>query len=406
MSSRRLASRRIPDVLDDPARNRGAAFSLRERDQLGLTGRLPPAVQTLAEQADRAYRQLRSLPDDVARGIYLSQLQDHNETLYFRVLADHLADLLPLVADPAASEPATLYPAEHRRPCGIYLSADWPGQIEPSLATLGLGPGDVDIIACSDAADLPGLGDWGLAGARTAAGKLAVYTAGGGIRPDRVIAVSLDAGTDNEALLHDPLYPGSRHARRRGAGYGAFLGRYVQTAAGLFPGALLHFQDFTPAQARATMQAYGADYRVFDGGLQGGGAMVLAAVYAASRVTGIPVKHQVMVVAGRTRPASPPPTRCARPSPPTGPAASRRGTRSGWWTGRACCSTTGPGSATSRRPTRRSGPPPAGPPAPVRPGWPRSSPTPSRPSCWAPQPPARRSPRRSSGPCAWPPAGR
>src|SRR5580693_5905776 len=269
MSDRKALSPRTRTILEDPARNRGVAFTVREREELGLTGRLPSGVLTLGEQAERTAAQLRSLPDNLARSLYLGQLHDRNETLFFKVLSDHLDELLPIVDDPTAGEAIEQYPAEHRRPRGIYLSIDQPDHIEKSFASLGLGADDVDVIACSDAGDLPGIGDWGVAGVRIAAGKLAVYTAGAGIRPDRVIPVSLDVGTDNQALLDDPLYVGNRHARRRGKDYEAFIERYVQTASAMFPGALLHFQDFGARQARRILQSYGGDYRVFGAGAAG-----------------------------------------------------------------------------------------------------------------------------------------
>jgi malate dehydrogenase (oxaloacetate-decarboxylating) len=298
MSDRKALSPRTRTILEDPARNRGVAFSVREREELGLTGRLPSGVLTLSEQAERTAAQLRSLPNDLARSLYLGQLDDRNETLFFKVLSDHLDELLPIVCDPTAGETIEQYSHEHRRPRGIYLSIDRPDDIEKSFASLGLGADDVDVIACSDAGDLPGVGDCGVAGVRIAAGKLAVYTAGAGIRPDRVIPVSLDVGTDNQALLDDPLYVGNRHARRRGKDYEAFIERYVQTASAMFPGALLHFQDFGARQARRILQSYGGDYRVFVDNMQGTGAVVLAAVYAATRLTGIPMKHQTLVVFG------------------------------------------------------------------------------------------------------------
>jgi malate dehydrogenase (oxaloacetate-decarboxylating) len=298
MSDRKPMSPRTPAILEDPARNRGVAFSVRERDELGLTGRLPSGVLTLGEQAQRTSAHLRSLPNDLARSLYLGQLHDRNETLFFKVLSDHLNELLPIVCDPMASDPIEQSSHEHRRSRGIYLSIDRPDDIEKSFASLGLGADDVDVIACSDAGDVPGIGDCGVGGVWIAAGKLAVYTAGAGIRPDRVIPVSLDVGTDNQVLLDDPLYVGNRHTRRRGQDYEAFVERYVRTAAKMFPGALLHFQDFGAGQARKLWQAYGGDYRVFIDNVQGTGAVVLAAVYAATRVTGIPVKHQTMVVFG------------------------------------------------------------------------------------------------------------
>jgi malate dehydrogenase (oxaloacetate-decarboxylating) len=162
MSDRKPVSPRTPAILEDPARNRGVAFSVREREELGLAGRLPSAVLTLGGQAERAWAQLRSLPNDLARSLYLGQLHDRNETLFFKVLSDHLNELLPIVGDPTAGEPIEQYSHEHRRPRGIYLSIDRPDDIEKSFASLGLGANDVDIIVCSDAGDVPGIGDCGV----------------------------------------------------------------------------------------------------------------------------------------------------------------------------------------------------------------------------------------------------
>jgi malate dehydrogenase (oxaloacetate-decarboxylating) len=288
---------RLPAILVDAARNRGPAFSAAERDALGLTGRLPPVVLTLEEQSQRVYTQLESQPDNLARSVFLERLHDRNETLYFKLLSDHLAELLPVVEGCATDEAIGRYPDEYGSPRGIYLSIDRPGDIEKSFATLGLGTGDVDVIVCSDAEQVPRIGDRGGGGMRTAAGKLAAYTAGAGIHPHRVIPVSLDVGTDNETLLSDPFYLGNRHARRRGQDYDAFIERYVQTVSALFPDALLHFEDLSPENARKARRTYGHRYRVLTG-VQGTGAVVLAAVYAAIRATGIPMKHQELVVFG------------------------------------------------------------------------------------------------------------
>jgi malate dehydrogenase (oxaloacetate-decarboxylating) len=288
---------RTHSILNDRVRNRGVAFSVRERAELGLTGRLPPAVLTLDEQAERAYSQLRAMPGGVARKLYLEHLRDRNETLYFTVLSGHPAELLPIVTDPLAGDGIGQSSPECYSPDGIYLSIDRPGDIEKSFATLGLGAGDVDIIVCSDGEEIPGIGDWGGGGIQIAAGKLAIYTAAAGIRPSRVIPVALDAGTDNQALRGDPFYLGSRRARCHGQDYHAFIRRYVQTVSRLFPGALLHFEAIDPENARQVLHAYGRGYRVFSD-VQGTGAAVLAAVYAGIRVTGIPMKYQMVVAFG------------------------------------------------------------------------------------------------------------
>ena len=218
----------VAAVLDDPFLNRGAAFTAAERDTLGLTGRLPSAVLTLDQQVQRAYVQLRAEPTDLAKNVYLEQLHDRNEVLYYRVLADHLTELLPIVYDPTVGEAIEKYSHEYRRPRGIFLSIDRPEDIGASLASFGLGPDDVDLIVCTDAEEILGIGDWGVGGIQISVGKLAVYTAAAGVDPRRVIPVSLDVGTDNEALLNDPLYLGNRHARVRGAAYDSFIENYLQ----------------------------------------------------------------------------------------------------------------------------------------------------------------------------------
>ncbi|WP_308405405.1 hypothetical protein [Streptomyces sp. B93] len=206
----------IPAALSDPLLNHGVGFTEAEREALGPTGRLASVVLTLEQQAERAYRQLQAHGDSLAKNAYLEQLHDRDETLYFKILRDHLAELLPIVYDPTVGEAIKRYSHKYRRPRGVFLSIDRPDDIEKAFRTLGLGPDDVDLIVCSDAEQILGIGDWGVGGVQIAVGKLAVYTAAVGIDPSRVIAVSLDVGTDRESLLKDPLYLGNRFPRVRG----------------------------------------------------------------------------------------------------------------------------------------------------------------------------------------------
>jgi malate dehydrogenase (oxaloacetate-decarboxylating) len=287
-----------PEVLKNPATNHGVAFSVKERAELGLTGRLPAAVLTLDQQAQRAYQQLQRQGDDLAKNVFLEQLHDRNEVLYYRVLADHLAELLPIVYDPTIGDAIERYSHEYRQPRGVFLSIDTPEDIEKAFTTLGLGAQDVDLIVCSDAEEILGIGDWGVAGIEIAVGKLAIYTAAAGIDPRRVVAVSLDVGTDNEMLLNDPLYLGNRHARVRGEAYDSFIAKYLQVASTMFPNALLHFEDFGPGNARRILVTYGDRYRIFNDDMQGTGAITLAAVLSAIKVAGTPMREQKLVVFG------------------------------------------------------------------------------------------------------------
>jgi malate dehydrogenase (oxaloacetate-decarboxylating) len=287
-----------PVAMTTPSLNRGVGFTHDERRRLGLTGRLPAGVLTLEQQADRVWRQLQGMPTDLARNLLLDQLHYRNEVLYFKVLSEHLSELIPVVYTPTVGEAIERFSEEYRGQRGLYLSIDHAGEIAESFGTLGLGPDDVDLIVCTDAEAILGIGDWGVGGIEISVGKLALYTAGGGIDPRRTIPVSLDVGTDNDQLLGDPFYVGNRHARRRGAEYDRFIQNYVETAHRLFPHALLHFEDFGPTNARAILTRYASDYCVFNDDVQGTGAVVMAALYAALRVTGIPMRDQTVVVFG------------------------------------------------------------------------------------------------------------
>jgi len=288
----------VPQALQDPIRNRGVAFTTAEREALGLSGRLPSAVLTLDQQAQRAYRQLQEQGTDTAKNVYLEQLHDRNETLYYKLLVEHLPELLPIVYDPTVGDAIMHYSDEYRRPRGVFLSIDKPDDIARAFGTLDLGPDDVDLIVCSDAEEILGIGDWGVGGIQISVGKLAVYTAAAGVDPRKVIPVSLDVGTDNEGLLNDPLYLGNSHSRVRGAQYDAFIERYLDVASSLFPNALLHFEDFGPSNARRILVQYGDRYRIFNDDMQGTGAITLAAALSAVRVTGIPMREQKLVVFG------------------------------------------------------------------------------------------------------------
>ena len=289
---------RIPIAMSSPSLNRGVGFTHEERRRLGLTGRLPSAVLTLEEQADRVWHQLQSMATDLGRNLLLEQLHYRHELLYYKVLEDHLPELMPVVYTPTVGEAIQRFSDEYRGQRGLYLSIDEPDEIADAFQTFGLGPDDVDLIVCTDAEAILGIGDWGVGGIQIAVGKLALYTAGGGIDPRRCIAVSLDVGTNNEQLLQDPFYLGNRHPRRQGDEYDAFIKRYIETASTLFPRAILHFEDFGPINARKILRTYGDDYCVFNDDVQGTGAVVVAAAHGGSHVTGVPLRDQKTIVFG------------------------------------------------------------------------------------------------------------
>ena len=288
----------VTSVLQDRSRNRGTAFSEEERSRLGLVGRLPSAVETLEEQATRAYRQLGRQGGDLQKYVYLNELHDRNQVLYFKLLTDHIAELLPVVYDPTVGEAIEQWSRDFRDSRAVFLSIDRPKDVRASLEGLGLGPDDVDLVVVSDAQEILGIGDWGVNGADISIGKLAVYTAAAGIHPDRVVAVNLDVGTDNEALLNNPDYLGNRHARVSGKRYDDLIARYLSTASELFPHALLHFEDFGPSNARRILVDNAKHYRIFNDDTQGTGAIVMACCFAGLKITGGAWRDQRLVVFG------------------------------------------------------------------------------------------------------------
>jgi malate dehydrogenase (oxaloacetate-decarboxylating) len=286
------------DLLRDPRYNRGTAFTAEERSALGLEGLLPAAGLSLEEQAVRSYEQYRVQPTELAKNNFLAALRDRNEVLYYKLLEQHLKEMLPVVYDPVVAQAIERYSHEFQRPDGVYLSVDDIDGIEVALRNYGLGADDVDLLVATDAEEILGIGDWGANGIAISIGKLAVYTAAAGIDPDRVIPVMLDVGTDRESLLNDPLYVGNRHSRVRGERYDQLIAAYVENAGRLFPDALLHFEDFGPSNARRILNEYRGDARIFNDDLQGTGAITLAAVLAGLRVAGSRPSEQRVVIFG------------------------------------------------------------------------------------------------------------
>ena len=286
------------ELLRNPRFNRGTAFTVEERAALGLEGLLPAGVLPLEEQVKRSYEQYRDQPDDLARNTFLAGLHDRNEVLYYKLLEEHLKEMLPVVYDPVVAQAIERYSHEYQRPDGVYLSIDDVGGVEAALRNYGLGPKDVDLLVATDAEAILGIGDWGVNGFAISVGKLAVYTAAAGIDPDRVIPVSLDVGTDRESLLNDPLYVGNRHSRVRGERYDVLLAAYVEAATKLFPNALLHFEDFGASNARRILNQYRDRVRLFNDDIQGTGAITVAAVLAGLRLAKTRASEQRVVIFG------------------------------------------------------------------------------------------------------------
>jgi len=285
-------------VLRSPMLNRGTAFTHAEREALGLTGLLPEGVSTIEGHVRRVYAQYLHQPDDLAKYILLSHVRDRNEVLFYRLLTEHIEEMLPIVYTPTVATAIERYSLEYGRPRGVYLSVDHPEQIETAFRNYGLGAEDVDLIVATDAEGILGIGDWGVGGIAIATGKLAVYVAAAGLHPRRVIPVVLDTGTDNPVLLGEDMYLGNRHPRVRGEHYDELIDTYVTTATRLFPHALLHWEDFGAGNAHRILTKYAGSFLTFNDDIQGTAAVVLAAALAAGRAAGTRLRDQRVVIYG------------------------------------------------------------------------------------------------------------
>jgi len=293
----RVRLRGMP-VLRTPMLNRGTAFTLAEREALGLTGLLPEGVATIDGHLRRVYAQYLRQPDDLAKYIFLGHVRDRNEVLFYRLLTEHIEEMLPIVYTPTVGTAIERYSLEYGRPRGVYLSVDHPGQVEMAFHNYGLGPEDVDLIVATDSEGILGIGDWGVGGIAIATGKLAVYVAAAGLHPGRIIPVVLDVGTDNPVLLGEDVYLGNRHPRVRGERYDELIDTYVSVASRLFPKALLHWEDFGAGNAHRILAKYAGSHLTFNDDIQGTAAVVLAAALGAVRAAGTRMRDQRVVIHG------------------------------------------------------------------------------------------------------------
>ncbi|MFP7495124.1 NAD-dependent malic enzyme [Terribacillus saccharophilus] len=291
-------SLRGKNLISNPFLNKGVAFTKEERAELGLEGVLPATVLTLDEQVKRAYEQFNAQPNNLLKNNTLNQLYNRNVVLYYRLLTDHLSEMLPVVYTPTVGQAIQEYSHEYQRPGGVYLDINNPDNIEQAYDNTLLNTDEIDLIVVTDSESILGIGDWGVGGLNIAIGKLAVYTAAAGIDPNRVLPVVIDAGTDNETLLNDPLYVGNRHKRVRGEQYDQFIDAFISKTVEKFPNVLLHWEDFGNRNARNIIDKYGDKILTFNDDIQGTGAITLAAVMSASKVTGTPISEQRVVVFG------------------------------------------------------------------------------------------------------------
>ena len=285
-------------LLADPRLNKQSAFTDSEREELGLVGLLPQRVETIDQQLARVRRQLSEHHGMLAKNVYLRELHDRNETLFYRLLIDDLPELMPIVYTPTVGEAIREYSHAFRRPRGVYLQSRWPEDVPKAFGNLGLGPDDVDLIVATDSEAILGIGDWGVGGIDIAIGKISVYVAAAGVDPERAIPVVIDVGTDRTGLLTDPGYLGEKHARLRGAKYDDLIDRYVTTATEMFPNALLHWEDFGEANARRILDRYRDRICTFNDDMQGTGAIAFAAILSGVKVTETPLADHRVIVFG------------------------------------------------------------------------------------------------------------
>lgn len=291
-----MAGANAPFPLRDPLSNRGTAYRDDERVRLGIEGLLPPAVESLEQQAARALENLRAQPTPLARYDYLSALRADNETLFFRLLLDYIEEMLPVVYTPTVGEACLVWSRIYQRPQGLYIAARHRGRIAQLLRNWPRQ--QVGMIVVTDGGRILGLGDLGANGMGIPVGKLALYTACAGIDPGLCLPIVLDVGTDNVALRNDALYLGERLPRLSGEPYDALLEEFISAAQAVFPGAIVQFEDFNGPCAFRLLQRYRGKVCCFNDDIQGTGAMGLAGLMSAGRITGKPLVEQRLLFVG------------------------------------------------------------------------------------------------------------
>ncbi|KAH9829497.1 uncharacterized protein C8Q71DRAFT_407146 [Rhodofomes roseus] len=284
-------------ILTSPRWNKGTAFTTAERNAFGLTGHLPYRVNTLDEQCQRAYDQLQSHETPLRKNTFLQSLRDQNWVLYYALISRHLQELTPIIYTPTEAEAISKYSHLFRRSEGLYLTLPHQESMEEDFLEQAQGR-DVDLVVCSDAEMILGIGDQGVGGIGISTAKASIYTLLAGVDPARTLSVTLDVGTDNEKLLKDPLYVGWPHERVRGEEYDRFVDRFVQSVRKHYPHSLLHFEDFGVNNAKRLLDTYAKKHAVFNDDVQGTGAVTLATIMAAVGVMKSKLSDQRIVIFG------------------------------------------------------------------------------------------------------------
>lgn len=283
-------------ILRDPLLNKGTAFTLEERTNLGLHGLLPSHVSTIEEQLQRRYQNFLSMKRGINRYIFLKNLQDRNEVLFYRLALEHAAEMLPYIYTPVVGDASLDYSNIYVENRGLYISYEFKDQIDALLSSHDYE--DVDVIVVTDGSRILGLGDVGIGGMTIPIGKLSLYTLFGGIHPEKTLPILLDVGTDNENLLKDPLYLGARHPRITGKDYDDFIERFVQAVKKKYPKVLLQWEDFSKNHARPLLEKYQQKICSFNDDIQGTAAVALSAILAALKSIKQSLKDQKIAILG------------------------------------------------------------------------------------------------------------
>ncbi|BAM24019.1 malolactic enzyme [Streptococcus intermedius] len=286
------------DILNNPFLNKGTAFTLEERKELGLIGLLPPYVQTIEEQAVQTYAQMQTKANDLEKRLFLMEIFNTNRTLFYYLFSQHLEEFNPIVYDPTIADTIEGYSDLFVDPqYAGYLDINHPENIEATLKNAA-GNREIRLIVVTDAEGILGIGDWGTNGVDISVGKLMVYTGAAGIDPSMVLPLVIDAGTNREELRNNPNYLGNRHERVRGDRYYDFIDQFVQTAERLFPKLYLHWEDFGRLNAANILEKYRKQIPTFNDDIQGTGIVTLGGIFGSLDISGEKLTDQVYLCYG------------------------------------------------------------------------------------------------------------
>jgi malate dehydrogenase (oxaloacetate-decarboxylating) len=283
-------------LLLNPFTNKGTAFTRREREELDLEGLVPPAVCTIQQQLERTYESFQTKNSDLEKFIYLTSLHDRNETLFYRLVLEHIEEMMPIVYTPVVGEACQRFSHIYRRGRGLYIAYEQRDRIETILANAGIP--NPSVIVVTDGERILGLGDQGAGGMGIPIGKLCLYTLCAGVSPYSTLPITLDVGTDNQERLNDPLYLGTRHARIRGAAYQHFVDAFVAAVKKVFPRVVLQWEDFLKENALHQLARFRDELCTFNDDIQGTAGVVLAGLLGSLRITGQRMREQRIVFAG------------------------------------------------------------------------------------------------------------